>query len=255
MPDHRTPPSQLAGTPSTAPGYTDAGWRYDRRTQAHHARRQNPLGTKCHRTTRYRPGTRGAKELRALLHQARHRDRAQDRLATRFGESVNAAAEIRTKRRKAQAPAYFVVRRMVDPNTGVEIGCLVPASSTDRAILREEGTQDRRPGSAARFRKPRNRAIQPAGAWPGHAGRQTDQKDSRPWTHMAQSKRHRPTAESCATRSSTRSPALGPDRSEPLALPSTEMDEGGFHVLERDLRVPDRNLCWPTIDQTRHRIP
>ena len=60
-------------------------------------------------------------------------------------------------KRKTRKPvmAYFVIRRMVDPATGVEVGCLVPASKTDRAILRDKGLKI---GDRVRcpVRKPRN---------------------------------------------------------------------------------------------------
>jgi ribosomal protein L2 len=54
---------------------------------------------------------------------------------------VNAAQEIRQAKRRAKKPvmAYFVIRRLIDPQTGAEVGCLVPASKSDRAILRDRG--------------------------------------------------------------------------------------------------------------------
>lgn len=46
------------------------------------------------------------------------------------------AAE-RNKARRARRPIYVIVRRLVDPATGEEIGALVPASPMDQRLMRE----------------------------------------------------------------------------------------------------------------------
>lgn len=48
---------------------------------------------------------------------------------------TTAAAKVKAKR--ARRPIYLVVARLVDPATGVEVGCLVPANMIDQRLLRE----------------------------------------------------------------------------------------------------------------------
>jgi hypothetical protein len=47
------------------------------------------------------------------------------------------AAAKKVRARRARRPIYFVVRRVVDPDTGQMIGALVPNSDVDARLLRE----------------------------------------------------------------------------------------------------------------------
>lgn len=49
---------------------------------------------------------------------------------------MSTAAE-KLKAKRARRPIYLVVRRLVDPTTGEEIGALVPANHIDARLLRE----------------------------------------------------------------------------------------------------------------------
>ena len=49
--------------------------------------------------------------------------------------TTEAAKRIRAKR--ARRPVYLMVRKLVDPKTGEEIGALVPANQIDARLLRE----------------------------------------------------------------------------------------------------------------------
>lgn len=67
-----------------------------------------------------------------------------------------AAKKIRAKR--ARRPIYLVVRRLVDPATGEEVGALVPANSIDQRLLRERRfAVDRE--VRAELKQPRNAAF------------------------------------------------------------------------------------------------
>ena len=59
------------------------------------------------------------------------------------------------RKTKREVHAYFEVRRMIDPATGEEVGCLVPRSQSDRRMLRDKAIKT---GDVVRLpvRKPRN---------------------------------------------------------------------------------------------------
>lgn len=63
-----------------------------------------------------------------------------------------------TKQRKPIKPIYLQVRKMIDPETGEEIGALVPRGGVDRRIMRE---REYRNGDYLRaaLSKPRNVKI------------------------------------------------------------------------------------------------
>lgn len=48
---------------------------------------------------------------------------------------MSGAAKAKAKRKRQ--PVYFVVRRLVDPATGEEVGALVPQHEVDRQLMRE----------------------------------------------------------------------------------------------------------------------
>lgn len=67
-----------------------------------------------------------------------------------------AAKKVRAKR--ARRPIYLVVRRVVDPDTGEEIGALVPAHPIDRRLMKERRFHAGRE-VRAELKQPRNPAF------------------------------------------------------------------------------------------------
>lgn len=67
-----------------------------------------------------------------------------------------ALAKARAKR--ARRPIYFVVRRLVDPATGEEVGALVPANLIDQRLMRERKFHVDRE-VRAELKQPRNPAF------------------------------------------------------------------------------------------------
>ena len=155
-----------------------------------------------------------------------------------------------TIKRKTKKPvmAYFVVRRMIDPLSGAEVGCLVPSSRTDRAILREKGLRN---GDRVRLpvRKPRNerfnRLVHGLGTLvsrqvDGFAGKSAHevikilQADSGVMCE--------PVVYQIA--------GLGQlTRSEPRSLAFDEMDEGEFQEFWRGICDHLVRTYWPTMDE------
>ena len=118
---------------------------------------------------------------------------------------------------------------MVDPNTGVEIGCLVPASSTDRAILREKGLK-----TGDRVRCPvraAQRAIQPAGAWPGTLVVKQIEGFETTDAHGAIKRLQADSGVMCDPVVYQIAGLGSLTRSEPRSLAFDEMDEGEFHTF------------------------
>lgn len=70
---------------------------------------------------------------------------------------MSTAAEKRAAKR-ARRPVYLVVRRLVDPATGEEIGALVPANPIDARLLRERKFHVDRE-VRAELKQPRNVAF------------------------------------------------------------------------------------------------
>lgn len=68
------------------------------------------------------------------------------------------AAQKKIRAKRARRPVYLVVRKLVDPETGEEIGALVPANEIDARLLRERkfhmGREVR-----AELKEPRNVAF------------------------------------------------------------------------------------------------
>lgn len=50
---------------------------------------------------------------------------------------MTTAAAKKIKAKRARRPVYLMVRRLVDPATGEEVGALVPANAVDQRLLRE----------------------------------------------------------------------------------------------------------------------
>jgi len=67
-----------------------------------------------------------------------------------------AAKKIQAKR--ARRPIYLLVRKLVDPSTGEEIGALVPANAIDARLLRERKFHTGRE-VRAELKQPRNPAF------------------------------------------------------------------------------------------------
>lgn len=67
-----------------------------------------------------------------------------------------AQRKIRAKR--ARRPIYLVVRRLVDPTTGEELGALVPAHPIDRRLMKERKLSVNRE-VRAELKQPRNPAF------------------------------------------------------------------------------------------------
>ena len=71
---------------------------------------------------------------------------------------MTTAAAKKIKAKRARRPIYLVVRRLVDPATGEEIGALVPANGIDQRLMRERrftvGKEIR-----AELKQPRNPAF------------------------------------------------------------------------------------------------
>lgn len=70
--------------------------------------------------------------------------------------TTDAAKKVRAKR--ARRPVYLVVRRLVDPATGEEVGALVPANPIDARLLRERKFHAGRE-VRAEMKQPRNVAF------------------------------------------------------------------------------------------------
>jgi len=70
---------------------------------------------------------------------------------------MTTAAE-RAKAKRARRPVYLVVRRLVDPATGEEIGALVPAHPIDQRLLKERRFHVDRE-VRAELKQPRNVAF------------------------------------------------------------------------------------------------
>ena len=163
---------------------------------------------------------------------------------------MNAAAEIRTKRRKARKHlhAYFVVRRMVDPATGVEVGCLVPASKTDRAILRDKGLKI---GDRVRcpVRKPRNerfnRLVHGLGTLVTQQVEGFESLDA----HSAIKRLQADSGVMCEPVVYQIAGLGSLTRSEPRSLAFDEMDEGEFHTFWKGICAYLIATYWPTLDE------
>lgn len=153
-------------------------------------------------------------------------------------------------KRKAKKPvmAYFVVRRMIDPITGAEVGCMVPASKTDRAILREKGI---RTGDRIRMpvRKPRNerfnRLVHGLGTLvanqiDGFAGM---------GAHEVLKRLQAYSGVMCEP-VVYQVPGIGQlTRSEPRSLAFDELDEGDFQQFWRGICAYIVRTYWPTLDE------
>lgn len=70
--------------------------------------------------------------------------------------TTEAAKKVRAKR--ARRPVHLVVRRLVDPDTGEEVGALVPANAIDARLLRERKFHAGRE-VRAELKQPRNVAF------------------------------------------------------------------------------------------------
>lgn len=71
---------------------------------------------------------------------------------------MTTAAAKKIKAKRGRRPIYLIVRRLVDPATGEEIGALVPANAIDQRLLRERRfAVDRE--VRAELKQPRNAAF------------------------------------------------------------------------------------------------
>lgn len=70
---------------------------------------------------------------------------------------MTTAAE-RLKAKRARRPIYLVVRRLVDPQTGEEVGALVPAHPIDQRLMKERRFHVNRE-VRAELKQPRNPAF------------------------------------------------------------------------------------------------
>ncbi|MGG6461420.1 hypothetical protein [Solilutibacter silvestris] len=68
---------------------------------------------------------------------------------------MTALAKPKKRTKRAQRPIYFTVRKLVDPETGESLGCLVPDHPVDRRLMRDRGFHVNRE-IRAQLEEPRN---------------------------------------------------------------------------------------------------
>ena len=71
---------------------------------------------------------------------------------------MKTAAAKKVQAKRARRPVYLMVRKLVDPKTGEEIGALVPANQIDARLLRERKFHTGRE-VRAELKQPRNPAF------------------------------------------------------------------------------------------------
>lgn len=163
---------------------------------------------------------------------------------------MSIAQEIKTKRKaKKNIHAYFVVRRMIDPTTGAEVGCLVPSSKTDRAILRERGLKT---GDRVRcpVRKPRNEKFNRLVHGLGKLVSAQVDGFSGMSAHEAIKKLQADSGVMCES-VVYQIPGVGSlTRSEPRSLAFDEMDDGEFAEFWRGICAYIVRTHWSTLDES-----
>ena len=149
---------------------------------------------------------------------------------------------------KAKQHAYFVVRTMIDPQTGAEVGCMVPSSKADRLMLREKGLRN---GDLVRMpvRKPRNekfnRLVHGLGTMVVRQVEGFEHEDA----HSAIKRLQADSGVMCEP-VVYQIPGLGNlTRSEPRSLAFDEMDEGEFHLFWQGICAYLIKTYWPSLDE------
>lgn len=151
--------------------------------------------------------------------------------------------------RKPKVPtmAYFVCRLMIDPRTGAEVGCYVPASQTDRDILRAKKV---RIGDRCRMapKKPRNekfhRLVHGLGTLMVEQVDGFDDVDA----HGAIKRLQEQSGVMCDTVAYTLPGNLTISRTEPRSIAFDEMDEGDFHLFWQGICRYIVSRYWPSVD-------
>lgn len=152
-------------------------------------------------------------------------------------------------KRKPKAPtmAYFVCRLMIDPRTGEEVGCMVPSSKTDRAILRAKKI---RIGDRIRMapKKPRNEKFNRLVHGLGTLVRDQVEGFEHEDAHTAIKKLQADSGVMCEP-VVYQIPGLGNlTRSEPRSIAFDEMEEGEFHLFWQGICAHLVAKYWPALD-------
>ena len=151
------------------------------------------------------------------------------------------------RKAKREIHAYFEVRRMIDPATGEEVGCLVPRSQSDRRMLRDKAIKT---GDVVRLpvRKPRNEKYNRL----AHAlGRLVVEQIDGFQNENAHSALKRMQADSGVMCESVvyAIPGVGNlTRTEPRSLAFDEMDEADFRLFMQGICRHIVERYWPTTD-------
>lgn len=150
--------------------------------------------------------------------------------------------------KKKKPRAYFEIRKLIDPRTGEEVGCLVPRHRADRQMLRDKSL---RVGDVVRLpvEKPRNekfnRLVHGLGQLVREQVEGFEHKDAHATIKQLQSDSGvmcQPVTYSV--------PGLGTlVRSEPRSLAFDEMDEGEFHQFWRGICAYLVSRYWPGLDE------
>lgn len=154
-------------------------------------------------------------------------------------------------KRKAKIPAmaYFVCRTMIDPVTGAEVGCFVPSSKTDRAILRAKKI---RVGDRIRMapKKPRNekfnRLVHGLGALVVAQIDGFEHEDA----HSAVKRLQSDAGVMCESVVYQIPGGYTLTRSEPRSIAFDEMDEAEFNLFWRGICQHLITKYWPTLDES-----
>lgn len=162
---------------------------------------------------------------------------------------MSAAEQVKPARKvKKPQMAYFVCRTMIDPLTGAEVGCMVPSSKTDRAILRAKKI---RIGDRVRMpvRKPRNEKFHRLVHGLGELVTEQIEGFEHEDAHTA-IKRLQSDAGVMCDPVVYIVPGLGSiTRNEARSIAFDEMEEGEFHLFWQGICAHLIAKYWPTLDE------